>query len=307
MQLLRRRIEEVAPTPATVLVTGETGSGKELIARAIHQQSLRRCGRLVRVNCGAIPAGLLESELFGHVKGAFTGASEQRAGRFEVADGGTLFLDEIGELSLDSQVKLLRALQEQEFEPVGSNRTVKVDVRVVAATNRSLEDEVRKGSFRADLFYRLNVVPLHAPALRQRREDIAEIAMHLLECAAARACRRFAGIASETMARLERYDWPGNVRELGNVIERGVILAPGPLLQLGRDLFPDGVAEATTSVAARTLHEVQRLHILSVLDATGWMISGPRGAGKILGLHPNTLHSAMKRLGIRRRVGRLSN
>jgi len=233
-----RRIALVAPTDSTVLITGETGSGKELVARAVHDRSGRRTRPLVKVNCGAIAAGLVESELFGHVKGAFTGALERRIGRFQLADGGTIFLDEVAELPAETQVKLLRVLQEQEFEPVGSSQTVRVNVRVIAATNRQLEEAVAAGRFRADLFYRLNVVPIAVPPLRERRSDIPQL-VHLF---AARFARRFGkridSIPDEVMEALVAYPWPGNVRELQNVIERAVVLCPGPVLSVGPDTLP---------------------------------------------------------------------
>ena len=301
------RVESAAPTDANVLIIGETGSGKELIARAVHSRSRRKNSALVKVNCGAIPGGLVESELFGHVKGAFTSASDRRIGRFELANNGTLFLDEVGELPLETQVKLLRVLQEQEFEPVGSNRTIKVNVRIITATNRELEKAVQSGTFRSDLYYRLNVIPLRVPALRDRRSDIPEIVMALLQQSAKRIGKSIESVSRETMRLLVDYSWPGNIRELQNVIERGVVLSKGSILTLGPDLLPtegsdtsveDGsIAETNDS---DSLEEVQRQHILRVLGRTGWVISGPRGAGAILNLHPNTLRSLMNRLGIRR-------
>jgi formate hydrogenlyase transcriptional activator len=301
------RVESAAPTDANVLITGETGSGKELIARAIHNRSTRSNRQLVKVNCGAIPSGLVESELFGHVRGAFTSASERRVGRFEAASHGTLFLDEVGELPLDMQVKLLRVLQEKEFEPVGSNHTIKVDVRIIAATNRNLGDEVAAGRFRSDLYYRLNVIPLKVPALRERRSDIPDLVMMFLQQYARRMCKPIHAVSRETMRLLLEYPWPGNVRELQNVIERGVVLSRGSVLQLGADLLPledpqvEFEAEATAETGSPdSLEDVQRQHILRVLERTGWLISGPNGAGSILGLHPNTLRSLMDRLHIRR-------
>jgi formate hydrogenlyase transcriptional activator len=259
----------------------------------------------VKVNCGAIPAGLVESELFGHVKGAFTSASERRVGRFELANGGTLFLDEVGELPLETQVKLLRVLQEQEFEPVGSSRTVKVDVRIIAATNRDLVSAVQSGGFRSDLYYRLNVIPLHVPALRDRRSDIPQMVMSFLQQSAKRMGKPMESVSQETMKLLVDYSWPGNIRELQNVIERGIVLSKGSILHLGADLLPTGgsdpgvepepIPERETS---DSLENVQRQHILQVLEKTGWLISGPNGAGAILDMHPNTLRSLMERLGI---------
>src|SRR5215469_2576653 len=266
------RVQSSAPTDATVLIIGETGSGKELIARAIHNRSARRNSPLVKVNCGAIPPGLVESELFGHVKGAFTSASDRRIGRFESANNGTLFLDEVGELPLEIQVKLLRVLQEQEFEPVGSHRTIKVNVRIIAATNRDLEKAVQSGTFRADLYYRLNVIPLRVPALRERRSDIPELVMAFLEQSAKRMGKPVQSVSRETMRLLVDYSWPGNIRELQNVIERGVVLSKGSILTLGADLLPtDGsdtsVEEDSTAETndIDSLEEVQRRHILRVL------------------------------------------
>ncbi|QOY86416.1 sigma 54-interacting transcriptional regulator [Paludibaculum fermentans] len=307
-ELLRllNRVESAAPTDANVLIIGETGSGKELIARAIHNRSGRKKSPLVKVNCGAIPSGLVESELFGHVRGAFTSASERRIGRFELANNGTLFLDEVGELPLETQVKLLRVLQEQEFEPVGSNHTVKVNVRIIAATNRDLEKAVQAGSFRSDLYYRLNVIPLHVPALRERRSDIPQLVQAFLQKYTKRMGKPIESVSRDAMKLLVDYSWPGNIRELQNVIERGVVLSRGAVLRLGPDLLP---TETETSMEAAaiaedgnsdSLEEVQRQHILRVLEKTDGVISGPRGAGAILDIHPNTLRSLMSRLGIRR-------
>jgi formate hydrogenlyase transcriptional activator len=261
----------------------------------------------VTVNCGAIPSGLVESELFGHIRGAFTSASDRRIGRFELANNGTLFLDEVGELAIEIQVKLLRVLQEQEFEPVGTNRTIKVNVRIIAVTNRDLEKAVQSGGFRSDLYYRLNVIPLRVPALRERRSDIPEMVMAFLQQSAKRMGKPVHSVSRETMRLLVDYSWPGNIRELQNVIERGVVLSRGSILKLGPDLLPvegpDTGLEPTPIAETKTsdsLEEVQRQHILRVLERTAWVISGPRGAGAILGLHPNTLRSLMNRLGIRR-------
>ena len=302
-----RMVETVSPTDSTVLIMGETGCGKELIARAIHSRSKRSHRPLVKVNCGAIPTGLVESELFGHMKGAFTGALERRTGRFELADNGTLFLDEVSELPLDTQVKLLRVLQEHEFEPLGSSRTLQVNVRIIAASNRDLEKAVQEGRFRADLYYRLNVLPIVLPPLRQRRSDIPLLTGFFVERFARQFGKHITGIAQDTMDLLSRYDWPGNIRELQNVIERAVVLAKGNVLKLGTDLLPvsSGATErlADLSSAAspqHTLEEVEKHHILSVLDKTSWVIEGERGAAKVLDLHPNTLRSRMKRLGIER-------
>ena len=310
---LLERVELAAPTDANVLIIGETGSGKELIARAIHRRSARKNRPLVKVNCGAIPAGLVESELFGHVKGAFTSASECRVGRFELANTGTLFLDEVGELPFETQVKLLRVLQEQEFEPVGSNRTIKVNVRIIAATNRDLEKSVHSGAFRSDLYYRLNVIPLRVPALRERRSDIPQIVMAFLEQCAQRTGKAVRSVSPATMRLLVDYPWPGNIRELRNVIERGIILCRSSVLKLGADLLPVEASDARLTPesidetkASDSLDEVQRQHILRVLDRTGWVISGPSGAGAILDMHPNTLRSRMNRLGIRRALSAVS-
>ena len=306
------RVDKVAATDSTVLITGETGTGKELIARAIHHASARRARPLVKVNCSAISAGLVESEFFGHVKGAFTGALERRVGRFQLADGGTIFLDEVGELPPETQVKLLRVLQEQEFEPVGSSRSVRVDARVIAATNRDLQAAVDAGRFRADLFYRLNVFPLAMPPLRQRRGDIPQLATFFLTRYGARFGKPMKGIAPETMTRLVGYDWPGNIRELQNVIERAVVLAPGPLLELDDDVLRPSAAgrpgaESATDPAARpdgglaeTLAEIERAHITAALKRSGGVIEGARGAAGLLRMHPNTLRSRMDRLGISR-------
>ncbi len=318
-----RKIEQVAPTNTSVLILGETGTGKELVARAIHNRSARRDRPLVKVNCSAISAGLVESELFGHVKGAFTGALERRVGRFELADGGTLFLDEIGELPLEMQVKLLRVLQEQEFEPVGSSRTIRVDVRVIAATNRDLQEAVRTGRFRPDLFYRLNVFPIEVPPLRERRADIPQLVMFFLSRFSRNLGKRITAVAPETMQHLCAYEWPGNVRELQNVIERAVVLCEGPVLEIDPDLIPlsaapshasepvtpSGSAEAPpANELARVraaaaddiapLEEMERRHIVAALESTAGVIHGPKGAARILKLHPNTLRSRMEKLGI---------
>jgi formate hydrogenlyase transcriptional activator len=326
LQLLSQ-VEDVAPTDSTVLIYGETGTGKELIARAIHSRSSRGNRPLVKVNCGAISAGLVESELFGHVKGAFTGALERRAGRFELANGGTIFLDEVGELPLDTQVKLLRVLQEQEFEPVGSSRTQRVDVRVIAATNRDIEKEVAAGRFRLDLFYRLNVLPLNVPALHERRGDIPQLVAFFLVRFSRKFGKKIESVTQETMDRLVAYSWPGNVRELQNVIERAFVLSRGSVLSLGPDLLPSTsagskappVIDASAILSGGTdspagtgangptdLDEVEKRHILSVLNQTSWVIEGPNGAAKLLGLHPNTLRSRLKKLGIRRPAHEIS-
>lgn len=311
------RVERVAVTDSTVLILGETGTGKELVARAIHDRSPRRNRPLVKVNCGAISAGLVESELFGHVKGAFTGAVDRRTGRFELADGGTLFLDEVGELPPETQVKLLRVLQEGEFEPVGSSRTVRVDVRVIAATNRNLEDEIRVGRFREDLFYRLNVFPVRVPPLRERLADVPQLVMFFLARFARRFSKRLSSVTQDTIEAMTNHSWPGNIREIQNAIEQAVILAPATAVALSRDMIqlPESNRAAVNgnnpnpkiaspSVSAigtqETLEDVERQHILAVLEKSDWVIEGTRGAAKILDLHPNTLRSRMKKLGIRR-------
>ena len=302
------KIRRVAPTDSTVLISGETGTGKELIARAIHGQSARKDRPLVKVNCSAISAGLVESELFGHVKGAFTGAIERRVGRFELATGGTIFLDEVGELPVETQVKLLRVLQEREFEPVGSNRTLSVDVRVIAATNRDLEEAVRVGRFRSDLFYRLNVVPIEVPPLRERRSDIPQLVMFFLARLSKKVGKNIETVSDETMERLHQYSWPGNVRELQNVIERAVVLAREPVLEVDPGVLPVSAAASPTPERRAapapsrdaTLEDVERNHIVAILTQTRWVIDGPKGAAQILGLHPNTLRSRVAKLGIKR-------
>jgi PAS domain S-box-containing protein len=290
------KVERVAATDATVLISGETGAGKELFARAIHSRSGRRQRPLVKVNCGAIPAGLVESELFGHVKGAFTGALERRTGRFELADGGTIFLDEIGEVPPETQVKLLRILQEREFEPVGSSRTVRVDVRVIAATNRDLEEEARQGRFRSDLLYRLNVFPVGVPPLRERREDIPLLVAFFLTGLSKRLGKSLDGFHRGAMHALSEYDWPGNIRELQNVVERAAILATGPTLSIEPGLLR--AAAAAPGNGAGRLLDVEKAHIREVLRSTRGIIEGPRGAARRLGLHPNTLRSRLKKYGI---------
>ena len=302
-----RKVERVAPTDSTVLIVGETGSGKELFARAVHSRSRRSDRPLVKVNCGAIAPGLVESELFGHVKGAFTGAIEKRVGRFELANGGTIFLDEIGELPLDAQVKLLRVLQEQEFEPVGSSKTISVSVRVITATNRNLDQAVRDGKFRADLLYRLNVFPIAVPPLRERTSDIRLLVGFFSTALARRIGKPIQGFSARSMDRLTRYSWPGNVRELQNVVERAAILAQGPVLELEGTILGDveGAFETSakaersaTVIGPESLDDVQRLHIINVLNSTSGVVEGARGAATILGMNPNTLRSRMKKLGI---------
>ena len=300
------KIQQVAPTDATVLIQGETGTGKELVARAIHNASPRKDRPMVKINCAALPANLIESELFGHEKGAFTGAQTRKIGRFELADGATLFLDEIGELPIELQVKLLRVLQEGEFERLGSSQTRKVDVRIIAATNRNLKAEVHNGLFREDLWYRLNVFPITVPPLRQRKSDIALLVNFFVDQANRKLGRVVKTISPQTLQALENYYWPGNVRELANVVERALINSNGTVLQLADKL------ESDLSVAVNgngsnghhkpfsTLEDVERDHILAVLDACEWRIEGPNGAAEVLGLNSSTLRSRMNKLGIKR-------
>jgi formate hydrogenlyase transcriptional activator len=287
----------VAQTNSTVLLQGETGTGKEVIARIVHQESRRLSGPFVKWNCAAVPAGLLETELFGHERGAFTGAITQTTGRFQAADKGTLFLDEIGELPLELQSKLLRVLQEQEFERVGSARTIRVDVRIIAATNQSLAELVKQGRYRPDLFYRLNVFPITLPPLRDRLEDIPSLARHFAAIFAARMDKRFDYIPDSVLAVLQQYDWPGNIRELQNVIERATILSPGPVLHLPLEAVED-FAGADQRSTPRSLADAERDHILHVLRQVDWVVAGPRGAAQRLGLPRTTLMYKMRKLGI---------
>jgi PAS domain S-box-containing protein len=310
-----RDVAQVAGTDATVLILGETGTGKELIARAIHTASRRREHPLIKVNCAAIPAGLIESEFFGHEQGAFTGATRKRDGRFALADGSSIFLDEIGELPVDLQVKLLRVLQEGEFEPVGSSRTRKVDVRVVAATNRDLRQAVQEGKFREDLYYRLNVFPITVPPLRERGEDIVLLASAFAARIAKRMGRRIEPLSEDAARRLRAYGWPGNVRELQNVIERAVITARNGRLELGAVLpDPAGMAMETPGMlaegaapqirTAQELLELERANLVRALEATAWQVSGENGAARLLGMNPSTLASRIKALGIKRPTSR---
>ena len=294
-----KAVETVAPTDATVLICSETGTGKELVARAVHNLSPRKGKPLVKINCATLPTNLIESELFGHERGAFTGALSRKIGRFELADGGTIFLDEIGDLPLDMQTKLLRVLQEGEFERVGGTRTIKVDVRVIAATNRDLEKAMREERFRSDLYYRLNVFPISLPALRDRKEDIELLVKHFVRKCCKRIGRGIETIPQQTLAAMVSYSWPGNIRELQNVIERAVILSQGPNLELG-DWSPQAVRPSGPAPVA-TLDEAQRAHIVEVLQLTGGKVSGERGAAQILGIKPTTLESRMKKLGIERK------
>jgi formate hydrogenlyase transcriptional activator len=294
-----RKLEQVAPTDTTVLIHGETGTGKELLARAVHDRSRRKSRPLVKVNCGSIPSGLVESELFGHEKGAFTGATQRRVGRFELAHGGTIFLDEVTELPVDTQVKLLRVLQEGEFERVGSSQTIKVDVRVIAATNRDLQEVVRNGSFRADLFYRLNVFPLEVPPLRERREDIPLLVNFFISRFGKSLGKEIRGVSQKSMASLSQYHWPGNIRELQNVIERAAVLAKGPILHVD-DTLLRADESASSQTAIDTLENVERQHILRALGETQWVIHGKKGAAELLGINPSTLRSRMEKLGIKK-------
>jgi formate hydrogenlyase transcriptional activator len=306
IQAVTERVSKVARTDSTVLITGETGTGKELFARAVHKKSQRFAHAFVTVNCGAISAGLVESELFGHIKGAFTGAIANRDGRFKVADGGTILLDEVGDLPLETQVKLLRVLQEHEFEPIGSDKKVRVDVRVIAATNRNLDEAVRSGRFRSDLLYRLNVFPIHLPPLRERPADIPLLVTFLLQMFSRKLGKSVVRVPDATMQRLIEYSWPGNIRELQNIIERCVILSNSDSLLLDQDFLLPSSASAeqpppsgsSSSVATLSLQEAERRHIKSVLVRTNWAIEGEKGAARILNLNPSTLRSRMKKLGI---------
>ena len=292
------QVEAVAPTGSTVLIYGETGTGKELIARAVHNLSQRQNHPFVKLNCAAIPTGLLESELFGHERGAFTGAVTQRIGRFELASQGTIFLDEVGEIPLELQPKLLRVLQEREFERLGGSRTLRSNARLIAATNRDLRTMVEEQKFRSDLFYRLNVFPIHVPPLRERTEDIPPLVRHFAQHFAFNMGRQIDTISSETMNALVRYPWPGNIRELQNVIERAVILSKGPVLKVP---LADLKTRATEAVnVSSTLDEVERRHILSVLEQTNWVFAGPNGAAARLGIKRPTLQFRMQKLGITR-------
>jgi transcriptional regulator with GAF, ATPase, and Fis domain len=298
LESVLEQVERVAPTDTTVLVEGETGTGKELIARAIHNLS-SRCGRpFVKLNCAAIPLDLLESELFGHEKGAFTGAIAQKIGRFELADKGTLFLDEVGDIPAVLQPKMLRVLQEQEFERLGSTHTHHVDVRLVAATNRDLMDMVKRAEFRIDLYYRLNVFPVRLPPLRERREDIPALVAHSVESVARRIGKRIERIPADTMSALRSYEWPGNIRELQNLMERAVILSNDGVLP--NPLPPPGTQSVLANPAAGTLKDSERTLIVNTLQAVGWVIGGSKGAAARLGLNRTTLINRMKKLGISR-------
>jgi formate hydrogenlyase transcriptional activator len=310
LRWLLNQVETVASTESTVLIYGETGTGKELVARALHNLSPRRSNAFVKLNCAAIPAGLLESELFGHEKGAFTGAIAQRIGRFELANRGSVFLDEIGDVSLELQPKLLRVLQEREFERLGNTRTLRTDARLIAATNRDLAVMVMEQKFRSDLFYRLNVFPIRVPPLRERREDIPTLVSHFVLQFARQMNKRIDSITSRTMSALCNYRWPGNIRELQNVLERAVILSSGPVLRVAlSDLSTNGGLISEQSRPAkpenqgnlrRFLEETERQRILEALDETRWVIAGPRGAAAHLGVKRSTLHARILKLGIAR-------
>jgi len=298
LESVLEQVEQVAPTDSTVLVQGETGTGKELIARAVHNLSAR-CGRpFIKLNCAAIPFDLLESELFGHERGAFTGAIAQKIGRFELADKGTLFLDEVGDIPPGLQPKLLRVLQEQEFERLGSTRTHQVDVRLVAATNRKLVDMVKRNEFRSDLYYRLNVFPVSLPPLRERREDIPALVTHFVEILGRRMGKQIENIPPDTMSALTSYEWPGNIRELQNFIERSVIVSAGPVLR--PPLAELKRCPEVLSLGAITLEDAERDHIRKTLEQTRWVVAGPNGAAARLGIKRSTLYFRMQKLGISR-------
>jgi transcriptional regulator with GAF, ATPase, and Fis domain len=304
LKYVLHRAEQVAPANTTVLVLGETGTGKELIAAAIHNMSPRKDRPLITVNCAALPANLIESELFGREKGAFTGSDSRQVGRFELANGSTLCLDEIGELPLEMQAKLLRVIQHGEFERLGSSHTIKVDVRIVATTNRNLEEEVQKGHFRQDLYYRLNVFPITVPPLRQRKEDIPLLTQVFMERCAKKLGKQITSVQEKTMKTLQDYPWPGNIRELESVLERAVILCSGPVLQLADKLE---MASPPVVSTVRTLEAVERNQIHKILLETRWRIEGKDGSAAILGLHPSTLRARMHKFGILRpeaRAGR---
>ena len=300
LQYVFFKVEQVAPQDTTVLLLGETGTGKGVVARAIHVRSSRKDRPMVTVNCSALPANLIESELFGREKGAFTGSSERQMGRFELADNGTLFLDEIGEMPLELQTKLLRVVQDGEFERLGGPRTIKVNVRIIASTNRDLDEAVRKGTFREDLFYRLNVFPITIPPLRQRKEDIPLLVDHFVAKFNKKTGKRIETVSKDTLDTLMAHDWPGNVRELESIIERAVITSEGTGLRI-LDRFVNAVKTgAQEAQDAKGLAELQRDRILQVLRQTNWRIEGKNGAAEILGLNPSTLRSRMRKDGIRR-------
>jgi transcriptional regulator with GAF, ATPase, and Fis domain len=303
MRYVMRQVEQVAPTNATVLLLGETGTGKELVARAIHQNSPRRHRSFIVVDCGALPATLIESELFGRERGAFTGAHTSQAGRFELANGGTVFLDEIGELPLELQPKILRVLQEGQVERLGAGRTTRVDVRVVTATNRNLGEEVRSGRFRRDLFYRLNVFPITLPTLRERRDDLPALVRYLVDRLGRDLGKPIVHITPGTYQALERYDWPGNIRELENVLQQAIIVSHEGVLDLAAFVGESMQVETSTRTppnGSRSLVDVERDHIQLVLETVGWRIEGVAGAAQVLGLRPSTLRTRMRKLGIQR-------
>ena len=299
LKTVLHQVEQVAPTETSVLIQGETGTGKELIARALHNLSLRKDRTLVKVNCAALPGNLIESELFGHEKGSFTGATSRRIGRFELADNGTIFLDEIGELPLELQSKLLRVLQEGEIERLGDSKTIKINVRVIAATHRDLKQMVEKGEFREDLFYRLSVFPLTLPSLRERKNDISLLVHYFVKKYANKMSKQINNISQTTMDKLQNYPWPGNVRELENIIERAVILSPKKSLHIPELQVPSN-SKTSESDKLLPLIDMEKSHIIKVLKTTDWKISGEQGAAAILEMHPNTLRSRMNKLGIRR-------
>ncbi len=301
LKYVLHRVEEVAPTDAPVLIMGETGTGKELIARAIHSTGLRNKRPLIKVNCAALPTNLIESELFGHEKGAFTGADARRVGRFELADGASLFLDEISEIPLELQSKLLQVLQEGEFERLGSSKTLRSDVRIITASNRNLENEVKSGRFREDLLYRINVFPLTVPPLRHRKEDIPLLVNWFVDKFNRKMGKQIESIPSALIEHLQAYEWPGNVRELENVIERAIITTQGAALKLFAKLDPSRANRKTASQPTR-LADVEQIHILKILDDTHWKIEGDNGAAKALGLAPSTLRDRMNKLDIHRAI-----
>jgi transcriptional regulator with GAF, ATPase, and Fis domain len=293
-------VEQVSSTDATVLVLGESGTGKELLARAVHNISNRSDRPLVKVNCSALPANLIESELFGHEKGSFTGATSRKIGRFELADGGTIFLDEIGDLPLELQPKILRVLQEGEFERIGNAKTIKVNVRIIAATNRNLDQEIKNGNFREDLYYRLNVFPINIPPLRERKEDTSLLINYFVNKYSRKVGKKIETISQNMIEKLTEYNWPGNVRELENIIERAVITNEGSKLNLN-DVLPKSVSVIPGETEFQTLDELERQHIIKVLEMTNWKVSGEKGAAKILGLKRTTLEARMKKLEIEKK------
>lgn len=296
------KVNMVAATDATVLIRGETGTGKELIARCVHNSSERKDRPLIKVNCPAIPSGLIESELFGHEKGAFTGALTKKIGKFELADGGTIFLDELGDLPLEAQAKLLRVLQEREFERVGGNETFNVDVRVIAATNRDLEEAVKEGKFRADLFYRLNVFPIDLPSLRDRTEDIPVLSNYFMDKYSKRNGKEISSISEESIEKLKGYNWPGNIRELENIIERVVILCTKDELNISENIFNSSDTLIAENSDTTRLADVEREHIIRILNQTDWQIHGKNGAARILDMNPSTLRTRMAKLGIKKKT-----